>query len=95
MLEPGPGMQEIKSETTDVPRSEATLSSCSCKCEDPQEFYLKTEDLTAGYFESNPGHYDKTHVTETKDTAATMNSDLPLVKVEPEDCKPFRCDVLL
>ena len=92
MLDPGAEELDIKKEMIDVPPSVTTSSSCTCKCEDSLGYNLKTEDLTAGCFESYPGHYDKTNVTETKDTAATMNSDLPLVKTEPEDCKPFRCD---
>ena len=92
MLEPESAVLDVKTEVADAPQSDTISSSCTCKNDESLGCDLKTEDLPADYFESNPGYYEEARVAEFKDALSAKIPGVTPVKNEPEDCKPFRCD---
>ena len=92
-----PGASEldtcVKQEMIEVSRSGTLSSSCTYKCENPPEFYFKTEDSTTAYLESDSGYNEKTGVIRSEDTVGFLKLDVVPVKNEPEDGKTFQCDI--
>ena len=93
MLEPGYNEKlDIKKEISNVPQSETSSSSCTFQHEDTVELYVKAEDSTSGYFDSNTGHYEKAQVVKAIDSENTFKTGkfgIALAKEEPGDCKPI------
>ena len=92
MLEPEPGVLDVKQEKADVQQSDTTSSSYIFKNEELLACNLKTEDFTAEYFESNLGPYQEVHVAESKNTLDILNDNVTIVKNEAEDYDKFKWD---
>ena len=93
MFYPEPDQLDMKNEMTDVLPSEiASTSSVTCKCEDFSRPHIKSEDVAAGYYESDNGQFKTMQHAET-DESKTDSSELERVVNETKDCKPFDWDI--